>query len=241
MQKGSFLYQEVTMDELYQSAKYYQDNLEGRSYLLVACKKNNSLVLEVYFDAYAYKHLMGLHKATDIGLHSLSGREIYLQILDKQMTLENLRKSFFYSEIKDRLDHFEKIGEILSSPDDMKKSLYGSFGHGRGITADYLLSQKSDDKFVHLFLKNKNDIVLPVTFFTHDNDFYLRNNTTNWNIVAVEELTQKDDAKRKAQIMELKAKLTMSTSRDFDEMREIVRNTVSTRTNDADDKGDSDN
>lgn len=221
------------MDKLYKSAKYYKDNLEGRSYLLVACKNRNYLVLEIAFTEYAYKHLVGLHKLTDTGLYNLSGKDIYMQILNKITTEEDIKKSDFYSDVKSRLDNFEKISILLSSPETMKKSLYGSFGYGRGISADYLLSQKTDDKFVHLFLKDKNDIVLPVTFFTEKTDFYLRNNTTNWNIVDIEELTEKDDAKRKAEIMELRAKLTMSTSRSFDEMREIVRGTVNTRTNDA--------
>ena len=231
------------MDKLYQSAKYYQDNLEGRRYLLVACKNKNYLVLEIFFNEHAYKHLVGLHKAIDTGLYKIAGNDIYRQVLNKTTTEEDIKKSDFYSEIKSRLDDFEKIKILLSSPETMKKSIYGSFGRGRGITADYLLSQKSDDKFIHLFLKDKNDVVLPVTFFTHDKDFYLRNNTTHWNIVDIEELTEKDDVKRKAELMELKAKLSTSTSRSFDEMREIVRDTVhvrssNTKNNDKDEHDD---
>ena len=228
-------------DKLYQVAKFYQEKLNNKHFLLVATKKNKILTFEIFFNSSKFFHLIGLHKLKDLDIST--PRLTYQEILSKKLRMEDIKRSKYFLEMEERIDNFEKIGKILSSPNDMRKSLYGSFGLGRGIKADYLLSQK-DEKYLHLFLiKDKGDIVVPVTFFTHDNELYLSKNTTRWNIVDVEELTEKDNVKRKAELMELKAKLSTSTSRSFAEMREIVRDTVhvrssNTKNNDKDEHDD---
>lgn len=236
------------MDKLYLSAKYYQDKLEGRKYLLLACKKNNFLLFQINFNKDSFKHLIGLHKLIDLGLKETASDTLFTQILNKELTYEKIQKSSFFQKILNRIDNFEKIGEILSSPNDMRKSLYGSFGKIPGVKADYLLSKKHDKSYIHLFFKNSgknnDEIVLPVTFFLHKDATYIFDkDAIRWNIVTIEELTEKDDVKRKAELMELKAKLSTSTSRSFDEMREIVRDTVhvrssNTKNNDKDEHDD---
>lgn len=221
------------MDKLYRTAKFYKEKLLGRRYLALAVKKGKFFLLEIYFNEDSFKHLCGLHKLDDLGLKKTPAEILFTQVLQKELTYDKITKSSNFSEIFERIENFEKIADILSSPEDMRKSLYGSFGPSGVVKADYLLSQKSNGKFLHLFFKENKEVVLPVTFFTHDSELYLRKNTTRWNIVDVEELTEKDDVKRKAELMELKAKLSTSTSRSFDEMREIVQDTVHIRSSNS--------
>lgn len=212
-------------DKLYSVAKFYQDNLNGRRFLLVAAKKNTVLTLEIFFNENAFKHLTGLHKLEDLGMKTISSEMLFTRVLNKELTYEAIKESVFFNNMEDRIENFQKIGSLLSKPDDLRKSLYGTFGQGSGITADYLLSQKDDDKYIHLFLKEKGDIVLPVTFFSHNSSHYIAgNNTTRWNIVDIEEIKEKDDVKRKASLTELRAKLQLKTGRPFGELKEEVSN-----------------
>ncbi|MEG9430614.1 MAG: PBECR4 domain-containing protein [Christensenellaceae bacterium] len=210
-------------DKLYNVAKYYKDHLENRRFLLVAAKKDKIISLEILFRPEDFKHLSGLHKLEDIGLKSISSEMLFTRILNKELSYNHIKDSIFFNVMQDRLDNFQKIGTLLSSPEDLRKSLYGTFGYGRGITADYLLSRKEEGNFIHLFLKEKGDVVLPVTFFTEETEYYLRNNAVRWNIVDIDEIQEKDDKHRKAKIAELKAKLELQTGKSMKELQEEVR------------------
>ncbi len=182
-------------DILYQAAKFYADNLEGRKYLLIARKKGKEINLNINFGAEHFKHLAGLHKLKDLPISKRDSANIYREILDEKTTITDIQKSKFFSEAEKRLLNFTKVKDALYSPDLMLKSLKGYF---LGITADYLLSKKDavEDtavSYAHLFLRDDEDIVIPVTFFTRNDDKYLRNNV-RWTVHSIEEVKRQESS-----------------------------------------------
>lgn len=159
-------------DILHQAAVFYAENLANRKFKLVAGKKGTKIELTIVFGSEHFKHLAGLHKLTDLPICKRDSANVYKEILDKKTNISDLQKSRFFCEVEKRLNDFCKIKTTLLSPNLMLKSLNGYF---LGITADYLLSQNENHTdYAHLFLKVKNDIVVPVTFFIRDDDKYLK-------------------------------------------------------------------
>ncbi|MBR1747831.1 MAG: hypothetical protein IJ735_06460 [Clostridia bacterium] len=140
------------MDKLYESAKYYAENLEGKKFHLTAGKKGRLLEMDIVFDARNYKHLVGLQKLTDIPVMKYKSDVIYQRILNKQITFETISRSEFLNEMEDRLDVFNRIRDTLFTPTTLRQSSRGEF---KTIKADFLLS-KSDENAE----KFKNDVFL---------------------------------------------------------------------------------
>lgn len=212
------------MDKLLETAQFYQKELEGHRYLMIIAKKGVVLPLEIVFSKSEFKHLAGLHKLRDTEIYAIPSEQLYLQILNKKTKMSQFIKSNYFNDVKQRLDNFEKIKEVLNAPNDVKRSLRGLFGIS--IDADYLLTQKTEEENCHLFLKINEQVLLPVTFFTNNTDYYLKKNTVNWNIVSINELKEKDDVKRKIQIETIKAQLSATT--DFTKMKEITKDVLAT-------------
>ena len=173
------------MDKLYEAAKFYKENLEGKKYLLRAVKKNNKLELHIAFGAENFKHLLGLHKLEDLRISKLSSNNGYMEILNGRTTFQDIKRSKYFNQISDRLENFSEIKTILSSKELMVKSLHGEFNF---IKADFMLTQKNDKYgYAHLFLKG-TDFTMPVTFIIHHDNSYLRNNPNKWTVLFVEEI-----------------------------------------------------
>ena len=176
------------MDKLLEATQYYSDNLEGKKFLLRAGKKGQVLELKIFFGAEHFKHLMGLHKLKDLPVIQKSSSEIlYKRILNNQITLADISKSEYFSEMSDRLGSFHQIKDTMFSPGLMLKSSDGTF---KSISADFLLAKKNDtDEYVHLFLKNSHEgITVPVTFFERQDYEYFRLNSGRWTVLSVEEV-----------------------------------------------------
>lgn len=173
------------MDKLYEAAKFYQDNLVGRRFRLTAAKKGNLITFDIDFDIANFKHLLGLNKLRDLQIGNVSSETGYLQILNEEVTLENIENSEFYHLMKSRLDNFQEIKATLNSKELMVKSLYGEFNT---IRADFMLTERNEAYgYAHLFLIG-TDITSPVTFIIHPNNSYLRNNPNKWNVLSIEEV-----------------------------------------------------
>lgn len=100
------------MDKLYDAAKFYQENLDGKKYLLRAAKKNNIIELNISFGAENFKHLLGLHKLKDIRISKLSSENGYIEILNGKTTFADIEKSKYFSQIIERLDYFQEINQL---------------------------------------------------------------------------------------------------------------------------------
>lgn len=177
------------MDKLYESAKYYAENLEGKKFHLTAGKKGRLLEMDIVFDARNYKHLVGLQKLTDIPVMKYKSDVIYQRILNKQITFETISRSEFLNEMEDRLDVFNRIRDTLFTPTTLRQSSRGEF---KTIKADFLLS-KSDENAgnLHLFLKgDKEGLTIPVTFFARQDTSYLTTDSASWKVLSVEEVAK---------------------------------------------------
>ena len=173
------------MDKLFEAAKFYQDNLDGRKFHLKAVKKNKELEFDIVFNARNFKHLLGINKLIDLQISNTKSEIGYIQILNKEITFADIEKSKFFHLMKPRLENFKEIKYALYSKELMVKSLHGEFN---SIRADFMLTNKNEEYgYAHLFLKGEN-ITFPVTFIIHTDNTYLRNNPNKWTVLSVEEI-----------------------------------------------------
>ena len=75
-----------TRDWLYQAVKFYDDNLAGKKFEIVAGKKNNQTTQFIAFEIERFFHLLGLHKLKDVPLLKRSARKVYYEILQGKIT-----------------------------------------------------------------------------------------------------------------------------------------------------------
>ena len=177
------------MDKLYESAKYYAENLEGKKFHLTAGKRGRLLELDILFKAEHYKHLVGLHKLKDTPIAGRNSELVYKQILEGKTTYADISRSEFLNEMEDRLDVFNRIRDTLFTPTTLRQSSRGEF---KTIKADFLLS-KSDENAgnLHLFLKgDKEGLTIPVTFFARQDTSYLTTDSASWKVLSVEEVAK---------------------------------------------------
>ena len=66
-----------TKDLLYQAVKFYDDNLAGKKFEIVAGKKSNQTTQFIIFEIERFFHLLGLHKLKDVPLLKRSARKVY--------------------------------------------------------------------------------------------------------------------------------------------------------------------
>ncbi|MEG9430194.1 MAG: PBECR4 domain-containing protein [Christensenellaceae bacterium] len=179
------------MDKLYEIAKFYKENLENRTFCLKAGKSGVVREWNIQFTAEHFHHLAGLKKLTDIPKVQEKRNVVYSRILNKKITIGDIRKSQYYSEMEMRLLNFQEIADVLFSKELMIRSLHGNFNK---IQADFMLTKTQTDKgeFFHLFFKERQDgISSPVTFVIHPNNSYIRNNPNKWTVLSIDEITKK--------------------------------------------------
>lgn len=200
------------MSKLYDAAQFYKENLLNRQFHLRAGKKGNIIEFDIIFSAREFKHLAGLHKLTDLPeVQARSSAVLLQQILNKQITFENIARSEFIHQCEPRLDNFKETKAALCGKELMIKSLHGEFN---SIRADFMLTHK-DDKFgyAHLFLKEteKDAITVPVTFIINSNNRYLQNNPNRWTVLSVEEVNTSFDKATPKQEQQEEHKIEMPT------------------------------
>ena len=174
-------------DSLYEAALYYKENLENKRFHLQAGKSGVLLEFDILFTDDHFKHLLGLHKLTDIAQVRASSSILYQRILNKEITQLEIKASLSYSFIEDRLKYFQELKAVLFSKNLMIKSLHGQFNT---IVANFMLTKKDDSYgYAHLFLKEEEEgFTIPVTFFTREDNMYLRNNPNKWTVLSIEEI-----------------------------------------------------
>lgn len=173
------------MDKLYDAAKFYRDNLAGRKFHLKAGKNQKEIEFDIVFGVENFKHLLGLNKLTDIQIGRVGSEAGYIQILNGQTTINDIKKSNFYKLIEPRIENFSLLKSVLYSKELMIKSLHGTFNL---IRADFMLTEKNDKfGYAHLFLKG-SEVTVPVTYIINPDNYYLRNNPNKWTVLLIEEI-----------------------------------------------------
>ncbi len=161
------------MDALRECAGKFQ-RLLSYEYVIVAGSKGKLLELTLNFSAEQFPHLIGLHKLKDLSNKRLNYSKIFQMILDGIITNDDLLKSQYYDEIKERLSLFPILETILDSNELIIR--YNS-GHIRGtfVDAEYLVAYPCLDKIVHYFLTRDKETgkYIGKSFFGRDDDKYI--------------------------------------------------------------------
>ena len=163
------------MDRLMEVATEYS-KLFGKDYIYTL---ETGMILHVYFIPGSFHHLIGLQKLIDIPLVTKSRRNnpvyIFKNILDGVITLNDIQKSSYFSDIKSRLNHFSQIKRMVEF-EKIIVNFNPSLINSKLTKADYILYKRSNDNlYLNLFLKldsSNNKKHIPLTFLPHLTDYY---------------------------------------------------------------------
>ncbi len=138
------------MDYLQICAKAFEKLLDVQ-YHIVLGRKGKLVNLNILFEPKEFHHLIGLHKLRDLRLARENREKIFYEILAGKISMEDLKKSRYYSEIQKRLEPFYKIENIFDSNKVVFRynSKLQTFSL---IEAEYLLSTPYENTDIYIFL-----------------------------------------------------------------------------------------
>ncbi len=141
----------------------------------------NGDVIRLQFSNKHFHHLVGLHKLTDIPqVQKKPGKQstsvIYKMLVSKKIDDKAIKRSAFYSKIKNRVAYFDLLPELLSDCKivvdfDMNKLAFDS----ELAETRYILYKRLDNGYIlHLTLQqHDNGMTSPETFFAQVDTSYL--------------------------------------------------------------------
>lgn len=143
------------MDYLQICAKAFE-KLRDVQYHIVLGRKGKLVNLNILFEPKEFHHLIGLHKLHDLRLARGNREKIFYEILAGKISMEDLKKSRYYSEIQKRLEPFYKIENIFDSNKVVFRynSKLQTFSL---IEAEYLLSTPYENTDIYIFLDRQVD------------------------------------------------------------------------------------
>lgn len=143
------------MDYLQICAKAFEKLLDVQ-YHIVLGRKGKLVNLNILFEPKEFHHLIGLHKLRDLRLARENREKIFYEILAGKISMEDLKKSRYYSEIQKRLEPFYKIENIFDSNKVVFRynSKLQTFSL---IEAEYLLSTPYENTDIYIFLDRQAD------------------------------------------------------------------------------------
>ena len=138
------------MDYLQICAKAFEKLLDVQ-YHIVLGRKGKLVNLNILFEPKEFHHLVGLHKLHDLRLARGNREKIFYEILAGKISMEDLKKSRYYSEIQKRLEPFYRIENIFDSNKVVFQynSKLQTFSL---IEAEYLLSTPYENTDIYIFL-----------------------------------------------------------------------------------------
>ena len=143
------------MDYLQICAKAFEKLLDIQYHIILG-RKGKLTELNILFEPKEFHHLIGLHKLRDLRLARENREKIFYEILAGKITMEDLKKSRYYSEIQKRLEPFYKIENIFDSNKVIFRynSKLQTFSL---IEAEYLLSTPYENTDIYIFLDRQVD------------------------------------------------------------------------------------
>lgn len=164
------------MDLLYKCAKKYEELTKYNYTLTLNC----GLDIDIIFKPVSFFHLMGLHKLTDIVqlTNSKNSTLTYKNILNGRITQDVIEKSQYYYQVKERLEKFIDIDNILKSKIIIDFDYRLTPGASSKIMAKYILFKAYSDTNVHLCFKldtKTQNYYSPETFIVQASDYYIKN------------------------------------------------------------------
>lgn len=123
-------------------------------------------------------HLLGLHKLKDIRDFSLletkSGQAkiLYRNIKNKKLKYSDIEKSVHFDEIKDRIETFTEIKDLLFEKViiQFNPKLINS-----NLKSNMIFYSKKNNIYLHLCIYNKGGVTYPESFFPRANRHYINN------------------------------------------------------------------
>lgn len=163
------------MDELYQCAAVFH-NLLDVEYRIIIGRKGKSVIIDLAFDRKDFFHLIGLQHLKDLPNLRTDRGKIFNQILTRQITIDQIQKSSFFSKIEKRISCFLHIENMLDNNNIIFKYSKKMNQYSR-VDADYLMQHTINENIIYLFI----DKVEPYekhfckSFFPKENQDFTRN------------------------------------------------------------------
>jgi len=177
-------------DLLYQTARFYKDHLNNRTFELTIRKKNCTEHIEIRFTPDSFHHLAGLHKLKDIPQFQRSSSKVFHEILSGKLTYNDISGSAYLPEMMDRLTFHKEMFNIMNMKSLFFKSLHGYF---KGIAADCVICSEFSEQPLYSFLfltRSHNALLTPVSFFTRNEKTEYTKNGVIWQILSISEISR---------------------------------------------------
>lgn len=100
------------MEHLQACAKAFERLLDIRYHIVIG-RKGKLTELNILFDPTEFHHLVGLHKLHDLRLARGNREKIFYQILSGSLSMDDLRKSRYFSNIEKRMEPFHNLETFL--------------------------------------------------------------------------------------------------------------------------------
>lgn len=148
------------MDYLQICAKSFERLLDVKYHIVIG-RKGKLTELNLYFAPTEFHHLIGLHKLHDLRLSRGSREKIFHQILEGNISMDDLKKSRYFSTIQNRIESFSHLEHFL----DSNKLIFRYSQTLQAfslIEAEYLLSTPYKSTDIYIFLDQRQE---PGCFF----------------------------------------------------------------------------
>lgn len=161
------------MDLLRECAQAY-NKLLAYEYHFIIRRKGKSREFTLTFDKADFHHLAGLHKLKDnMRLQRGKRADIFDEILEEKIGINQIQKSSFYKEMAMRLEPLTHLEEFLDNEQLIFR--YNEKVHKYScIKAEYLLEGKYKENVIYLFLGARDDTLTHMcrTFFPKSDKNY---------------------------------------------------------------------
>lgn len=149
----------------------FQDLLSKDYYLTL----EDGTKLHIFFQTKDFKHLLGLHKLTDMPDISRAGANaVFNAVLNKRITQEQIEKSEYYYKIKDRIEHFPQIESVFGK--EVIVDFNSTLLQKCDLKAEYLMYHECDSSYtdyIHLAIGHTVKGYYPESFFYEPTKQYL--------------------------------------------------------------------
>ena len=148
------------MDYLQTCAKAFEHLLDIKYHIIIG-RKGKMTELNLLFEPTEFHHLIGLHKLHDLRLARGNREKVFSQILAGNISIEDLKKSRYFSIIQKRLKPLGQIENLLDS-NRLVFRYNAKLQSFSLIEAEYLLSTPYESTDIYIFLDQRPE---PNSFF----------------------------------------------------------------------------
>lgn len=140
------------LDLLYQAAIEY-GKLKNIIYKIVVGRKGQAYTIMLHFPEESFFHLAGLQHLTDITFPSTNKERIYKEILNGNISINDIKKSIFYDKwfIEERLENLYILQKMFDSNSITYLIHSKRYVTYTRIRADYLCEYKMEDGIIYFF------------------------------------------------------------------------------------------